>query len=122
MNRESTDQPNSTRRTELLVGLGEVTALEVTDTGDGLRVMIETRAGRPRCPQCKARAVNKDRDMGGARKPGCESFTERAPAIAAPRLRITDRAAGVSRLCREGSENRCKRTSDAPISIRRIRW
>lgn len=37
---------------ELLVGLGEVTVLDVTDRGDWLRVEVETRLERPPCPDC----------------------------------------------------------------------
>ncbi len=98
---------------ELLVGLPEVSVLGVTDTAGGLRVEVETRAVRPSCPNCEGPVVVKDRDMVELTdlpcfgKPavlawrktrwvcpdGCGSFTEQAPAIAAPRLRITDRAA-----------------------------
>lgn len=98
---------------ELLVGLGEVTVLAVTDPGDRLRVTIETRAQRPRCPHCQAPVVVKDRDTVELTdlpcfgqpavlvwrktrwrcRQGCGSFTEQAPGIAAARLRITDRAA-----------------------------
>jgi transposase len=98
---------------ELLVGLPEVTVLDVTDTGGRLRVTIETRADRPSCPHCQAPAVTKERHLVELtdlpcfghqavlawRKirwrclEGCGSFTEHAPGIAAPRLRITDRAA-----------------------------
>jgi transposase len=98
---------------ELLVGLPEVTVLGVTDTGERLRVEVETRAERPPCPGCGRRAQVKDRDMVELtdlpcfgtpavlawRKTrwwcpqGCGSFTELAPGIAAARLRITDRAA-----------------------------
>ena len=98
---------------ELLVGLPAVTVLDVTDTGDRLRVAIETRADRPPCPDCQGPTVLKDRclveltDLPCFGTPatlawrktrwtcpqGCGSFTERAPGIAAARLRITDRAA-----------------------------
>ena len=97
---------------ELLVGLGDVTVLDVTDTGQKLRVTIETREMRPSCPACSASVVVKDRDVVELtdlpcfgqpavlawRKirwecpDGCGSFTEQAPAIAAPRLKLTDRA------------------------------
>ncbi len=97
---------------ELLVGLGDVTVLEVSDIGDRLRVTIETRSGRPPCSRCEALAVVKERHVVeltdlpcfGApavlawRKTrwgcpqGCGTFTEHVPRIAAPRLRITDRA------------------------------
>ncbi len=98
---------------ELLVGLGEVTVLDVTDTGSRLRVTVETRGRRPECPACEAPVVVKDRDRveltdlpcfgqpavlvwrkirwGCLR--GCGSFTEQASEIAASRLRLTDRAA-----------------------------
>ncbi|MBU1494179.1 MAG: ISL3 family transposase [Actinobacteria bacterium] len=98
---------------ELLVGLGEVAILDVFDAGDRLRVTIETRTQRPPCPRCAGAVVVKDRHLveltdlpcfGSQavlawRKTrfgcvgGCGSFTEHAPHIAAPRLRITDRAA-----------------------------
>ena len=48
---------------ELLVGLPDVTVLEVTEIGDGLRVWIETRGGRPSCPSCDGPVVVKDRDV-----------------------------------------------------------
>lgn len=47
---------------ELLVGLPEVTVLDVTDTGGRLRVTVETRPGRPACPSCGAPVRVKDRD------------------------------------------------------------
>jgi transposase len=98
---------------ELLVGLGEVTVLAVTETVGGLRVEVETRGQRPPCPECAGEVVVKDRHMVELtdlpcfgqpavlawRKTrfgcmaGCGSFTQHAPHIAAPRLRITDRAA-----------------------------
>lgn len=98
---------------ELLVGLGEVNVLEVTDADDRLRVVVETRGQRPSCLECGSPARVKDRHMVELtdlpcfgqpavlawRKTrfgcmaGCGSFTEHAPHIAAPRLRITDRAA-----------------------------
>lgn len=98
---------------ELLVGLGEVTVLDVTQRGDQVRVTVETRGTRPVCPGCEVPVVVKDRDAveltdlpcfgqpavlvwrktrWGCRG-GCGSFTEQAPAIAAPRLKLTDRAA-----------------------------
>lgn len=98
---------------ELLVGLPDVTVLDVTDCGDRLRVTVETRAARPSCSGCGGPVVVKDRatveltdlpcfgmaailvwsKVRWACLDGCGSFTEHAPGIAAPRLRITDRAA-----------------------------
>lgn len=98
---------------ELLVGLPDVTVLDVTDAAERLRVMVETRAVRPMCQGCDASAVVKDRatveltDLPCFGRPavlawrkirwecpsGCGSFTEQAPQIAAPRLKLTDRAA-----------------------------
>jgi transposase len=98
---------------ELLVGLPDVTVLDVTDGAEGLRVTVETRAVRPVCPDCEVPALVKDRDtveltdlpcfgqpaVLAWRKVrwecpgGCGTFTEQAPAIAAPRLKLTDRAA-----------------------------
>jgi hypothetical protein len=46
---------------ELLVGLGEVTVVDVTDIGQRLRVTIETRGVRPVCPGCGDPAMVKDR-------------------------------------------------------------
>jgi len=97
---------------ELLVGLPEVTVLDVTETGERVRVMIETRGGRPSCPSCSGPVVVKDRNVVeladlpcfGRRAvlawrkvrwgcpTGCGSFTEDTPAIGAARLRLTDRA------------------------------
>ncbi len=97
---------------ELLVGFGELSVLDVTNTGDRLRVTIESRAVRPSCADCDAPVVVKDRavveltDLPCFRRPatlvwrkirwecpdGCGSFTEQAPQIAAPRLKLTDRA------------------------------
>ena len=105
---------------ELLAGLPEVTVHDVTDTGERLRVEVETRAERPLCHGCGRRAQVKDRDMVELtdlpcfgtpavlawRKTrwwcpqGCGSFTELAPGIAAARLRITDRAARWATRCR----------------------
>jgi transposase len=97
---------------ELLVGLPDVTVLEVTETPQGLRVHIETRGSRPSCPTCDGPVAVKDRDLveladlpcfgrsavlvwrkvrwtcGG----GCGSFTEQVPEIAVSRLKLTDRA------------------------------
>ena len=98
---------------ELLVGLGDVNVLDVTDTGEKLRVTVETRGVRPSCPACGTSVTVKDRDtveltdlpcfgqpaVLAWRKirwqcpRGCRSFTEQAPQIAAPRLKLTDRAA-----------------------------
>jgi transposase len=99
---------------ELLVGLGDVTVLEVTDDGAGLRVTIETRGPRPVCAGCGGRVAVKDRDdvdhtdlpcfgrptvlvwrkirWRCAQRCGAGSFTELAPGIASPRLVLTDRA------------------------------
>lgn len=96
---------------ELLVGLPDVNVLEVTDV-DRLRVLVETRGPRPACPACGSPVMVKDRDtveltdlpcygrpailawrkIRWACQLGCGSFTEQAPAIAAPRLKLTDRA------------------------------
>jgi transposase len=97
---------------ELLVGLGDVTVLDVTDTGGRLRVTIETRGVRPLCRGCEGTVVVKDRDtveltdlpcfgqpavlvwrkIRWGCPSGCGSFTEQAPRVAAPRLKLTDRA------------------------------
>lgn len=97
---------------ELLVGLPDVNVLEVTDTDDRLRVVVETGGERPPCPVCGSSVTVKDRDtveltdlpcfgrpavlawrkIRWACEAGCGSFTEQAPAIAAPRLKLTDRA------------------------------
>lgn len=103
-----------TRMCELLVGLPDVNVLEVTDTEGVVRVLIETRLPRPTCAGCGGPVASKDRDdvehvdlaCFGRRgvlvwrkrrwkcAPQCgePSFTETAPAIAAPRQRLTDRA------------------------------
>ena len=98
---------------ELLVGLGDVRVLEVTETPERLRVTVETRALRPVCPGCDVAVVVKDRDTVeltdlacfGRRtvlvwrkirwtcRGGCGSFTEQALQIAASRLKLSDRAA-----------------------------
>ena len=98
---------------ELLVGLGEVDVLDVTETGDRLRVTVETRTPRPSCPECDGRVSVKDRDLVELTdlpcfgrpailvwrkvrwqcRRGCGSFTEHVPQIAASRLKLTDRAA-----------------------------
>jgi transposase len=99
---------------ELLVGLPDVTVLEVVETGTGLRVKIETRGERPICIGCGGPVKVKDRDdVEHADLPcfgrtvvlvwrkirwicavgcGAASFTETAAAIAAPRQKLTDRA------------------------------
>jgi transposase len=105
---------DATRMCELLVGLGEVNVLEVTENGDRLRVAIETRTVRPGCGGCGGPVVVKDRvdvdhtDLPCFGRPtvlvwrkirwrcavgcGVGSFTEQAPVIASPRLALTDRA------------------------------
>lgn len=97
---------------ELLVGLPDVNVLEVTETDDRLRVVVETRGPRPSCPACGSSVTVKDRDtveltdlpcfgrpatlawrkIRWACEAGCGSFTEQAPAIAAARLKLSDRA------------------------------
>jgi transposase len=101
---------------ELLVGLGDVTVVGVVDVdGEPLRVHVETRAPRPSCPGCAGVVVIKDRpsvelvDLAvfGRRarlvwrkhRWSCPSiscptgsWTGEQPAIAAPRLGMTDRA------------------------------
>ena len=105
-----------TRMCELLVGLPDVNVLAVIDTpGDALQVMIETREPRPSCPGCAGPVTVKDRppvelvDLAvfGRRarliwrkhRWSCASstcpmgsWTAEHPAIAAPRLGMTDRA------------------------------
>ncbi len=106
---------DATRMCELLVGLPDVDVLDVVETADALVVTIATRGARPSCPACAGAVVLKDRtDVAHADLPcfgrrttlvwrkarwACPdalcavgSFTEQAPAIAAPRLAITDRA------------------------------
>jgi len=102
---------------ELLVGLPEVTVLAVADVaGEPLRVHVETRE-RPSCPGCGGDVAIKDRpavelmDLAvfGRRArliwrkhrwscpaSSCPtgSWTGEHPAIAAPRLGMTDRAGG----------------------------
>lgn len=97
---------------ELLVGLPDVNVLDVTEADTHLRVMIETRGPRPSCLTCGSAVRVKDRDIVELvdlpcfgrpavlawRKirwtcpAGCGSFTEQAPAIAAARLKLSDRA------------------------------
>jgi transposase len=105
-----------TRMCELLVGLPEVNVLGVLDeTGAALRVYIETREPRPVCACCGRPALVKDRpqvelvDLAvfgrqallvwrkhrwACAHATCSvgSWTGEHPAIAAPRLGITDRA------------------------------
>jgi transposase len=89
---------------ELLVGLPEVTVLDVTEGSDRLTVTIETRSERPSCPRCEAPVQVKDRDLVELtdlpcfgtpavlawRKTryrcvaGCGSFTEHAPRSRRP--------------------------------------
>ncbi len=102
------------RMCELLVGLPEVRVLAVTETGDGLVVTVETRAGRDWCAACGVRAQVQDRpvvalgDLGCFGRPvvlawrkrrwccggGCGegSWTEVDDRIAAPRCGLTRRA------------------------------
>lgn len=106
----------STRMCELLVGLPDVNVLAVADVaGEPLRVHVETREPRPSCPGCGGDVVIKDRpavelvDLAvfgrrarlvwrkhrwGCPSPICAvgSWTGEHPAIAAPRLGMTDRA------------------------------
>ncbi|MGI8791727.1 MAG: transposase family protein, partial [Acidimicrobiales bacterium] len=101
---------------ELLVGLPEVTVLGVVDGGGGrLDVHVETRGEREACAGCGARSRVKDRPavelvdlpVFGRRvrlvwrkhrlecvQPACgvRSWTTECPAIASPRLGMTDRA------------------------------
>ena len=105
-----------TRMCELLVGLPDVKVLAVVDVaGEPLRVHIETREPRPVCPSCGGAAAIKDRppvelvDLASfgrrarliwrkhrwscpAASCPMRSWTGEHPAIAAPRLGMTDRA------------------------------
>lgn len=105
-----------TRMCELLVGLPDVNVLAVVDVaGEPLRVHVEAREPRPACPSCAGEVVIKDRppvelvDLAvfGRRarliwrkhrwscpSVSCptRSWTGEHPAIAAPRLGMTDRA------------------------------
>ena len=55
---------NPIRVCELLVGLPAVNVLGVEDVADGpLRVHVETRGSRPRCAECGAYPVVKDRPV-----------------------------------------------------------
>jgi transposase len=101
---------------ELLVGLPEVNILGIEDSADEpLIIEIETRSARIGCPSCGVFSTAKDRDRVllvdlpafGRRTrlrwrkrrfrcmdPDCPAgtFTEQEPAIAPPRMLITDRA------------------------------
>lgn len=105
-----------TRMCGLLVGLPDVNVLAVVDVaGEPLRVHVEAREPRPACPSCAGEVVVKDRppvelvDLAvfGRRarliwrkhrwscpSVSCptRSWTGEHPAIAAPRLGMTDRA------------------------------
>ncbi len=54
---------NPIRVCELLVGLPAVNVVGVEDVApvEPLRVHVETRGSRPRCPQCSGRVGVKDR-------------------------------------------------------------
>ncbi len=97
---------------QLLVGLPAVAILEVTDSAGEVRVVIETRGERPSCPGCGGSVMVKDRDVveltdlpcfgrravlvwpkvRWACRGGCATFTEQVPQIAAPRVKLIDRA------------------------------
>jgi transposase len=105
-----------TRMCELLVGLPDVNVLAVADVaGEPLRVHVETREPRPSCPSCGGEVAIKDRPLvelvdlavfgrqarlvwrkhrWSCLSRGCPvgSWTGEHPAIAAPRLGMTDRA------------------------------
>jgi len=104
-----------TRMCELLVGLPAVRVLGVVEDDGRLTVHVEARGGRPSCPGCEAPARVKDRPevelvdlpVFGRRtqlvwrkhrlecvRLTCpvRSWTVEVPAIAAPRLGLTDRA------------------------------
>ena len=109
-------ETNPTRLVALLVGLDliSVLGLEAWPPFVPLRLHIETRLGRPGCPGCGANAHVKDRtrvelvDLPAFGRPvrlvwhkrrwrcanrcGAPSWTEEAPWIASPRLRLTARA------------------------------
>ena len=109
-------ETDPTRMCELLVGLPAVRVLGIVDEAEGpLLVHIETARPRPSCPGCGSAATVKDRDVvvlvdlpafgrrtrlvwrkhrWTCRKVSCrqESWTAEEPAIAAPRLVLTDRA------------------------------
>ncbi|CAN5707401.1 ISL3 family transposase [soil metagenome] len=105
-----------TRMCELLVGLPDVNVLAVADVaGEPLRVHVETREPRPSCSGCGGDVTIKDRPVvelvdlavfgrqarlvWRKRRWSCPasscpvgSWTGEHPAIAAPRLGMTDRA------------------------------
>ena len=106
---------DSTRMCEVLIGLGDVNVLDVTETDHRLEITIETRVERPVCASCgggvrmKDRAVVRLVDLPCFGRPtmlrwrkhrwscpssGCDvgSFTEDVPTIGAARLALTDRA------------------------------
>ena len=107
---------NPTRMCELLVGLPDVNVLGVVDRPAGpLQIHVESRRPRPTCQGCGTAAEVKDRPevelvdlpvfgrrarlvwrkhRWVCRQPGCPtgSWTAHEPAIAAPRLALTDRA------------------------------
>ena len=109
-------ETDPTRMCELLVGLPAVRVLGVDDEAGGpLWVHIETVADRPVCPGCGGPVTLKDRDVvelidlpafgrrtrlvwrkhrWACRQRTCPvgSWTAQNPAIAAPRLTMTDRA------------------------------
>jgi transposase len=100
---------------EILVGLGDVNVLSVTDEDAGVTVTVETRTTVVGCPSCGSVATSKGRRAvslfdccHGLRRfvvvwlkrrwrclaPECptRSWTEEDRTIAAPRLALTDRA------------------------------
>ena len=109
-------ETNATRMCALLVGLPAINVRGVEDEpGEPLRVHVETVVGVVGCAGCGTRAWLKDRrpvclvDLPAFGRPAllvwhkrrwhcpeaaCEvgTFTEQAPAIAAPRAGVTDRA------------------------------
>lgn len=95
-----------TRRCDLLVDLPDVAVLAVSESGEVLRVVVETRQPRPVCPGCGGSVSVKDRAdvehdlpcfgrravlVWRKRRWGCPtncgagSFTETAGSIAGPR-------------------------------------
>jgi transposase len=112
-------ETNATRMCQLLVGLPSVTVLGVADLLSSLplQIHVETRVeGAEHCRDCGVRATVKDRDrvrlvdlpafgrrtrlVWRKRRWRCPerlcpngSWTERAPAIASPRLGLTDGSA-----------------------------
>lgn len=109
-------ETNPIRMCELLVGLPDVNVLGVEDVaGEPIRVHVESRVDEPSCSVCGARAWVKDRpqvvlvDLPAFGRPtrlawrkhrlrcpdpACPqgSWTFEESAIAAPRLRLSDRA------------------------------